>query len=279
MISSFNITKLTALLKDFYTITDIRITVFDTDFQEIVSYPAERASFCRCIRKDPAACRMCAKCDESACQTASKRHDTYIYQCHAGLTEAIMPIRFSNLIVGYLLFGHIFSYPDYETGWSSISEKCKHNSINLSLLEEACRERPIITEEYILSASHLLSAVATYLSFERMATLKLENLPVQIDQYIQKHLTDDISAVSICEQFQIGKTRLYEIARESYGMGIAEFIRRQRIEKAKKLLTDRPELTIAEVASLCGFRDYNYFITVFTRICGQPPKRFVRSRM
>ncbi len=44
MISSFNITKLTALLKDFYTITDIRITVFDTDFQEIVSYPAERNS-------------------------------------------------------------------------------------------------------------------------------------------------------------------------------------------------------------------------------------------
>ncbi len=43
MVSSLNIEKLTSLLKDFYTVTQIRITVFDESFREIASWPRERA--------------------------------------------------------------------------------------------------------------------------------------------------------------------------------------------------------------------------------------------
>lgn len=97
---------------------------------------------------------------------------------------------------------------------------------------------------------------------------------MQIDNYIQEHLTEDIDVMDICARFQIGKTKLYEIAKESYGIGIAEFIRRQRIEKAKSLLLNTPELTISDVASHCGFKDYNYFFTVFRKLTGKSPKDF-----
>ena len=42
MISTFNLEKLSSLLQDFYTVTRIRITVFDENFNEIVSYPGQR---------------------------------------------------------------------------------------------------------------------------------------------------------------------------------------------------------------------------------------------
>ncbi len=50
MISTFNLEKLSSLLQDFYTVTRIRITVFDENFNEIVSYPGQRADFCRLVR-------------------------------------------------------------------------------------------------------------------------------------------------------------------------------------------------------------------------------------
>ena len=92
MISSFNIEKLTSMLRDFYTVTRIRLTVFDENFQEIAAFLKEIAPFCQLIRTDPSARAMRARCDNKACQTAAKRHGIYIYQCHAGLMEAIMPI-------------------------------------------------------------------------------------------------------------------------------------------------------------------------------------------
>ena len=41
MISTFNLTKLNHLLKDFYTITRIRITVFDDALRELAAYPGQ----------------------------------------------------------------------------------------------------------------------------------------------------------------------------------------------------------------------------------------------
>lgn len=282
MISSFNIEKLTAMLRDFYTVTRIRITVFDENFHEIAAFPKEIAPFCRLIRTDPQACAICARCDREACQAAAKRHGIYIYQCHAGLKEAIMPIYLGSLVIGYLFFGHVFAYGSYEEGWKVIEEKCADYQIRIPDLKAASLKQPLMTEAYILSAANLMQTIAAYLCMERLATLRQENLPVQIDNYIQEHLTEDIDVKDICARFQIGKTRLYEIARESYGIGIAEFIRRQRIEKAKSLLRSSPGLTISEVASCCGFQDYNYFFTVFRKLTGKSPKEFSsekRTRM
>lgn len=42
MLSVFNVDKLYELLKDFYRIAQIRITVFDSDLHELVSYPKDK---------------------------------------------------------------------------------------------------------------------------------------------------------------------------------------------------------------------------------------------
>ena len=313
MISSFNIEKLNGLLRDFYTVTRIRITVFNEHFEEITSYPKERAKICGLVRSTSTGLAMCSRCDKDACRVAageiscgkiskenkfsekifpektasekvisekfpSPKQNTYIYQCHAGLTEAITPIRMGNLLIGYLMFGHIFSYSDIAEGIHTIQEKCIPYGIEPEAIRQACLSCPTLSEEYILASSHLLHATASYLCLERMATLKYENLPVQIDRYIQEHLQEELTAARLCEHFHIGKTQLYKIAKESYGMGIAELIRNKRIEKAKKLLVDSPIVSLSEVAQQCGFTDYNYFIVVFKKQTGYSPRQFALSR-
>lgn len=277
MISSFNIEKLTSMLRDFHTVTRIRITIFDENFHEIAAFPKEIAPFCQLIRTDSRARAMCTRCDRDACQTAAKKRGIFIYQCHAGLKEAIMPIYLGNLVIGYLFFGHVFAYDSYEEGWRAIEEKCAGYQFKLSELKTASLKQPLMNESYILSAANLMHAIASYLCMERLATLRHENLPVQIDSYIHKHLAEDIGVQDICAHFQIGKTRLYEIAKESYGIGIAEVIRLRRIDKAKSLLQDSPGLSINEIASLCGFHDYNYFFTVFRKVTGKSPRQYAHD--
>ena len=91
MISVFNIEQLQKLLIDFYRISNNRITVFDRDLTELVSYPEQCAPFCQIIRGTKEGRLACAACDRDACAADSKRTSTHIYRCHAGLTEAIMP--------------------------------------------------------------------------------------------------------------------------------------------------------------------------------------------
>ena len=136
MISTFDITKLNALLKDFYNLTQIRITIFDENFHELAAYPENIAPFCQIIRTDEAGRNECQHCDENACRIAAKRHSLYTYQCHAGLTESIRPLYMGNIIIGYLLFGHVFAYESHEIGWKEIKKRdfFQSSSVIISLI-------------------------------------------------------------------------------------------------------------------------------------------------
>jgi transcriptional regulator GlxA family with amidase domain len=53
-------------------------------------------------------------------------------------------------------------------------------------------------------------------------------------------------------------------------------MRRTRIERAKRLLTDY-DLTLQVIAKRCGFRSDNTFCIAFTKATGMAPKRFQRQ--
>lgn len=279
MISTFNLIKLNALLKDFHALSRIRTTIFDEKFNELAAYPEHISPVCRIIRTDPDARARCHECDRHACQRAARQHKAYTYRCHAGLTESIVPLYMGNVLIGYLLFGHVFSYPSHEEGWKEIKRLCSDYNIDLAALKSVCDTQPIIVDDYISSASHILQAVACYLCVERMVSLHQQELPAQIDQYITENYLGDVSVSAICNRFQIGKTFLYEIMKQNYGVGLAEYVRKLRIERAKELLLSDSHLTLAEISAECGFHDYNYFITVFKRIEGIPPKQFQQKML
>ena len=72
MISVFDLEKLRGILKDFYEISHIRITVFDENRNELVSYPTAVASYCAVIRGSIKGLDACLDCDRRACETAAK---------------------------------------------------------------------------------------------------------------------------------------------------------------------------------------------------------------
>lgn len=278
MISIFDLEKLLGLLMDFYAISHIRITVFDENLNELVSYPEKVAPYCAVIRGTSKGFDACMACDREACQRAAKKHSTHIYRCHAGLTEAVTPLYVGDVLVGYLLFGHVFSYPSHEEGWTVIEKRCENYHVNDRILKEAIFSADIIDETYIRSAAQILHAVASFLILERMATLKEDLLAVRLDAYLSAHYTEKLNAVMIADYLGIGKTQLYELSQQLYGCGVAEKIRSLRMEKAKELLSGKEELPLSEVAALCGFHDYNYFITVFSREVGCSPNMWRRKQ-
>lgn len=279
MRSVFNIEELRRLLRDFYELAHIRITVFDSELNELVSYPEECAPFCRIIRSTQPGRSACARCDKEACAAASKLSRAYIYRCHAGLTEAVMPLRVGNMLAGYLLFGHIFSYENENEGREAIMHCCEPYPADRKALSDALAECPHVSRGYILSAAHILHATASYLVLERMATLQEDDIAAQLDSYLAGNFTKPITAQTLCDELEIGRSRLYKLSAQLYGCGISEHIRSLRIDKAKQLLSEQPELSITEVASACGFSDYNYFISVFSKRTGTSPNVYRRRRL
>ena len=274
MISVFDLEKLQKLLKDFFAITGIRITVFDDSMHELIAYPQQVAPYCALIRESRAGLNACMNCDRQACQAAAEKKKTHVYRCHAGLAEAVTPLYGNNMLIGFLLFGHVFPYASHEEGWQEISRRCAALPVDQEKLREAIWQAEPVREEYVRSAAHILHAVASYLILERMATLREDLLEVRLDNFIVSHYTEALDAAHLSQALGIGKTQLYALTKKLYHQGMAARIRELRMEKAKSLLREQRDLPLAEVAWQCGYMDYNYFFTVFKREVGCTPKEW-----
>jgi len=96
-------------------------------------------------------------------------------------------------------------------------------------------------------------------------------------QYINQHLTDDLTVFTLAEQFHVARNYFSRLFKKEMGEGCNEYITRKRIEKAKQLLAVS-KLRTYEIAEQVGYNDTNYFSLAFKKNTGVSPKEF-RDRM
>ena len=273
MISTFNVTELRELIKDLYNVTGLRITVFDDDYMEILAYPEDLPDFCKLIRTCDEGKRRCFESDRIGCAVAKESDGVHIYKCHAGLTEVIAAITLGKISIGYLCFGHVSPVKDSEEAWKQVSEKIESLNLPLDKMKKEQGRLKYLSNDYLESAAHLLQALASYVCVHHMATLKKDDLPFQIDSYINNNLSEDLNSEILCKSFQVSRAKLYQISMSNFGMGIMEYIRDLRVKKAREML-EQTTLSISQVAEGVGIKDYNYFTKVFKKETGMTPSKY-----
>ena len=118
---------------------------------------------------------------------------------------------------------------------------------------------------------HLFLAEHTYT--ETKSVLINRVLDIVRQEFHEKlHLTDVASRVFVTP------TYLSKKFNEEVGVKFTEYVNQYRIEKAKQLLTEQPELSLFEVAERVGFSSQHHFSHAFKKIEGIPPSKYKGKR-
>ena len=277
MSSFFDVKKLNQLLKDFYTAVGIRISVFNERFSLVAEYPTDAPKYCSYIRTTAQGAEGCRTCDFAACKRAEKKQEAHFYVCHAGVTEAITPIRFENGVLGYVILAHMMSLEDYGAAFENAVTLCQRYGLDKSLGRKYLSEIPPRSKEQILAAVHLLDAVSSYLYVANLVKKNGNDSASRLDVFLHENLHLKLSSNSICKQFLISRTKLYMLTKENFGMGISQYVLFLRIKAAKKLLKESA-LSLSEVAAKVGFLDENYFGKIFKKEVGVTPTAYRNQR-
>ena len=91
----------------------------------------------------------------------------------------------------------------------------------------------------------------------------------QMLQFIEKNYTRDISRDEIVGAACISSCSGSRIFKQLLGKSIVEYLTQIRTDHAREKL--RQGLKVSDVAFQCGFRDSNYFSTVFRKATGESP--------
>jgi len=91
--------------------------------------------------------------------------------------------------------------------------------------------------------------------------------------YIQDNLDQSLSLKEIARQVGISRFHFCSLFKQSVGVSPWQYVIERRIERAKELLKTS-EMSLSEIALLCGFANQNHLNKHFRKLVGMTPKAY-----
>jgi len=274
----FNKEKLTQVLYDFYNSTGIAVALYDTSMQSIAGAPLSHSRYCSHIRNRGECVQNCVQSNLIHMKEVSLNRKICRYTCHAGLMETILPIIYEDVLIAYIQIGQFRDAEQRYSAEDKLPEVAERYGFSLQELLARYEVLPVISEEKLHSLYHILDIIVKSFWMDGLITYNRSMLSIKIERYIDEHLAEKIGFSELCNEFFLSKNAVYRLFHDEFHSTVNDFIMTKRIKQAQELLRSEQELNITQIASLCGFLDYNYFIRLFKKQVGITPLQFRKEK-
>ena len=115
--------------------------------------------------------------------------------------------------------------------------------------------------------AHHFALKMKYVLKEKKCSARL----VKMMEYIESHLSEKIELADVAAHVNLSRTYACATFKEELGITISDFIKRERMLEAKRLLRET-NLSAADIADRLGFCSQSYFTKQFAEIEGVTPQ-------
>lgn len=264
--------ELTALLRDLYLLSDVRVILYDRHRHCIVGEGADgRAGYCVAVQTNPKGLARCIRSDTQAFETVEKTGRPYIFNCPFGLFEAIVPLFDGERLMGYLFAGSAIA-PTAKQRKRALEEAMLytgklHSKDELAMLVDDLAAPDGDKRDALLRTMELLGR---HIVENGWLDNGGESLAEMTQIYLDRNYHRKLSLGEISRHFHCSTVTLTEGFRHSFGCTIVEYLTQKRLATAAALLQNS-EFSIGTVAEKCGFSGTSYFSKAFKRHFGTAP--------
>ncbi|CAM4347855.1 AraC-like DNA-binding protein [Paenibacillus endophyticus] len=101
-----------------------------------------------------------------------------------------------------------------------------------------------------------------------------DHLLQQVVHYLSTQYAHPVSIAQMAESLGYNRAYLSRLFKQRTGQSPVTFLLKLRIDKARHMLRERPELTIEQISASVGLQDALYFSKQFRRLYGQSPTAY-----
>ncbi|MBP5397367.1 MAG: AraC family transcriptional regulator [Bacteroidales bacterium] len=123
----------------------------------------------------------------------------------------------------------------------------------------------------------ILQSIKNNTSEEENQTQPNEEYRRTLEEWMEKekpYRNPDFKLVDLQSVLPMNRTYLSQFIHAEYDCSFYLFVNRYRIEEAKRLMSENPELKMADISSCCGFSSPSVFSRTFMTITGQSPSEW-----
>lgn len=98
---------------------------------------------------------------------------------------------------------------------------------------------------------------------------------VNVLEYIDRHLDDDLSLDAIAKHFYVSKYHLSHVFKDNMGISLHQYILKKRLKVVSSAIIGNKD--ISSVYAQYGFKDYSSFYRAFKNEFGMSPKQYKQN--
>ena len=170
-------------------------------------------------------------------------------------------------------FDYAGSNQVYRFHTDSIATQALHGKL-MELLEEMGSSRAFCRQTAELMAASFMVYVnrLLYDALHQKPMVYENVLYLNICNYINEHLEEDLSLDSLASFFYVSKYHIAHTFKDNMGIPLHQYILKKRLHASKNaILSDQP---ISHVYQQYGFKDYTSFFRAFKKEYGTAPKEY-----
>lgn len=255
------------ILNLFSRVMDFRVDFFDLQGEPLRLFDVkEPAAYCRRLRRQREFDQRCKRCDKEHIQMAARGGQPIVYRCHAGLWEAVIPLKDrTGQYIGSLVFGQMRPTQS-ESPWG------KNHP-----LTALYNKLPSITASRIRQLASLLKYLAEYMITQELIRKRDPDWAQRTCAYIQAHLDARLTAKELSRVIGRSPSFISHQFKKTFGVSLRQYIIQQRLDCSLNMLQAGDPLR--KISSSLGFSDEFHFSKTFRRHFKKSPSGYRRSAL
>lgn len=227
--------------------------------------------FCSFVKTSDEAWERCVKCQQKVFHAHS--NGSFFGMCHAGVEEYVFYVNAKTFIS---VSGYGINKERAEKRIRRLSRDFNLNQSELlkiyghGLKHEA--ENIDELKVFVKPLCHMLSLLQLTTGDISEAETKSKAFD-SVLSYVQRNMMQDITLRDIAQACACSESTVSHLFKEYMGQPVKKYINSLRMKQAEKLLLTS-DLSISDVAVLCGFANTNYFSTAFKKQNGVNPTEY-----
>lgn len=252
----------------------LQISIHGHIDQELFDNNIHTNPYCSMIKSSSQAWDKCINCQRKIFSKSSEIK--FFGMCHAGVEEYIYFIDDHSFIS---VSGYGINRDKASHKISKIVDEFGFNENELINLYLNGLKHDYENEDSLDVLVNPLKHMINLLNFYKIEVEKIETsnkLFSNILRFVRKNYLSNITINDISKVCFCSSSSVSHLFKKHMNKSVHDYIIELRIEQSCKLLK-YGNLSISQVASLCGFSDSNHFSTVFKKRLGKSPTEFINE--
>jgi len=263
------------LIDSFAYCFKVKITIFSARMEEmIVGLQNPGSAFCQTIQRKLRFRYRCCRQDKLMCGRCEQKDEPIVYNCYAGNSEIVVPIKIEGNLIGYGLLGQ------FKTGGKLPEEIIRawlKAGFPLEELREAYDAQPTFDKPALDNMLRLFSMMIAFIVTREYVRLRRPGVTERVIHWLDEHIAEPLSLDAAAAEVNYSTSTISHTLKHQLGMSFKKICILKKIQRFESIIAGNPALSIQEAAASVGYEDPLYFSRIYKKIRFAAPSSYVNS--